>query len=161
MAFFTDDTDYSGPPITGDMVRSAEAAVGFRLPRAYLELLHERNGGIPIRCCFPTAARTSWAEDHIKISGLMGIGNEQGIDGELGSAYLIQEWGYPNIGIVICDTLSGGHDTIMLDYSACGVDGEPGVVDIDDDRSILPLAATFADFVAGLVKFDERLPEPP
>lgn len=155
MRFFTDDNYYSGPPLSDDMVRAAEATIGFRLPPAYLELLREMNGGIPIRRCFLTAARTSWAEDHIEISGLLGIGSEEGIDGKLGSAYLIQEWGYPNVGVVICDTPSGGHDTVMLDYRECGPEGEPQVVYIDDDRAILPLAASFAEFANRLIDCDE------
>ena len=155
MAFFTDDNYCSGPPLTGSMVRIAEAALGFRLPGAYLELLHERNGGTPIRRCLPTAARTSWAEGNIEISGLLGIGSERGVDGKLGSAYLIQEWGYPNIGIVICDTPSGGHDTVMLDYRECGPEGEPRVVYIDDDRTIRPIAANFAEFINQLVDCDK------
>lgn len=155
MTFFTDDNYYSGPPVNADMVRAAEARIGFRLPRAYLELLHERNGGVPIRRCFPTVVRTSWAEDHIEISGLLGIGTERGIDGKLGSAYLIQEWDYPNIGIVICDTPSGGHDTVMLDYRECGPEGEPQVVYVDEDRTILTLAANFDEFADRLVECND------
>jgi hypothetical protein len=155
MRFFTDDNYYTGSPLSDDMVRAAEATVGFRLPGAYLKLLRERNGGVPIRRCVPTLARTSWADDHIEISGLLGIGSERSIDGKLGSAYLIQEWGYPDIGIVICDTPSGGHDTVMLDYRKCGPEGEPQVVYIDDDRTILPLAANFAEFADRLIDCDK------
>lgn len=151
MGFFTDDSYYTGLPLIGGMVEAAEAALGFRLPVAYLKLLHERNGGVPIRRCFPTSARTSWSEDHIEISGILGIGPARGIDGKLGSAYLIHEWGYPNIGIVICDTPSGGHDTVMLDYRKCGPEGEPKVVYVDEDRTVLPLAANFTEFANGLV----------
>lgn len=151
MSFFTEDSYYCGPPLTDDMVRNAEAAVGVRLPSAYVKLLRERNGGVPTRRCFPTVARTSWAEDHIEISSVLGIGGARGIDSRLGSAYLIQEWNYPDIGVVICDTPSAGHDTVMLDYRKCGTEGEPQVVYIDDDRTILPLAANFAEFVNGLI----------
>jgi len=150
--FFTEDNYYSGPPLNDNMVRAAEANVGFRLPRAYVELLHERNGGVPIRRCFRTTVKTSWAEDHIEISGLLGVGSVRGIDGNLGSAYLIQEWDYPNIGIVIGDTPSGGHDTVMLDYRECGSQGEPRVVYVDDDRTILVLAANFAEFADRLIE---------
>jgi hypothetical protein len=45
MAFFTDDDYFTGPLLTNGMVRAAEGALGFRLPKAYLDLLLERNGG--------------------------------------------------------------------------------------------------------------------
>ncbi|WP_437955468.1 SMI1/KNR4 family protein [Sorangium sp. So ce119] len=155
MRFFDDNSMYSGPPLSSEMVGRAQANLGVRLPDAYIEVLHERNGGIPVRRCFRTTRRTSWAEDHVEISALLGLGFDRGIDGELGSACLIQEWGYPDIGVVICDTPSGGHDTVMLDYRECGPEGEPRVAYVDEDRSILLLAQNFAEFVAGLLDCDE------
>ncbi|MGK3962802.1 SMI1/KNR4 family protein [Sorangium sp. So ce118] len=151
MEFFDEDTKYSGPTLTDEMINRAKASLGVRLPVAYIEILRERNGGVPTRRCFRTIRRTSWAEDHIEVSTLLGVGFDRGIDGELGSAYLVQEWEYPNIGIVICDTPSGGHDTVMLDYSECGSDGEPRVVYVDEDRSVLTLAPNFAEFARGLL----------
>ena len=146
-----DDTYYSGPPLTDEMIRAAEARVGFRLPRRYVELLREKNGGVPIRRCFHTALKTSWADDHAEISGLLGVGSERGIDGRLGSAYLVQEWDYPDVGIVICDTPLGGHDTVMLDYRECGPDGEPRVIYVDEDRTTLAIAKDFGEFMDRLV----------
>jgi len=151
--FFTDEDYFTGPPLTPGMVQAAQASLGFRLPQAYLELLRERNGGTPVRRFFRTPVPTSWAPDHIAISSVKGIGGEWGIDSEdLGSAYTIAEWRYPDIGVVICDTPSAGHDTVMLDYSVCGSQGEPSVVYVDEDRELLPLARTFAEFCAGLVE---------
>lgn len=151
MKFFADNTRGSGPTLTDEMVQQAETRLGLRLPAAYIELARERNGGIPLRRCFRTTFPSSWAADHIEVSMLLGIGFEEGIDGELGSAYLVQEWGYPDVGLVCFDTPSAGHDTVMLDYRKCGPDGEPSVVYIDEDRKIYTLADTFADFVSGLV----------
>jgi hypothetical protein len=150
MTFFTEDTRGSGPALTDEMVQKAEAKLGFRLPASYIALLRERNGGVPNRRCFCTGVATSWAADHVEISSIIGLGFEDGVDGELGSAYMVQEWGYPDIGLVICETPSGGHDTVMLDYRACGRNGEPQVVYIDGDRSILPLAPDFGSFIRGL-----------
>lgn len=62
----------------------------------------------------------------------------------------MQEWGYPDIGLVICDTPSGGHDTVMLDYSVSGPQGEPRVVYVDEDRVPRELAPTFEDFISNL-----------
>jgi hypothetical protein len=158
MIFFTQDEYFTGPKLTAELVSDAERQLGYRLPRAYIDLLFERNGGRPVRRCFPMTARTSWAEDHIKIDALVGIGGTVGIvdDDGLGSAYMIEEWGYPRIGVVICAMPSGGHDTIMLDYRECGPSGEPAVVYIDEDRSIHPLARTFAEFLGSLVVCGEE-----
>lgn len=151
MKFFVDNTKGSGPKLTDKMVQQAETSLGLRLPFAYIELLREKNGGLPVRRCFRTTFNSSWAADHIEVSTLLGIGFQEGIDGELGSEYLVREWGYPDIGLVCFDTPSAGHDTVMLDYRECGPGGEPSVVYIDEDRKVYLLAHTFADFLSGLV----------
>lgn len=71
------------------------------------------------------------------------------LDG-MGSSQMIAEWGYPDIGVVVCDMPSAGHDAVMLDYSQCGPQGEPSVVYIDEDRSVKPVAPTFAAFLGAL-----------
>lgn len=151
MAFFDDtDDEYTGPPLTDLMLRAAEKSLGYRLPARYVELLRERNGGVPLRCCLPVDAPTSWAPDHIEIEALLGIGGEWGIGGDTGSRYMIAEWDYPDIGVVICATPSAGHDTVMLDYSRCGPRGEPSVAYIDDDRSVRTIARSFSELIEKL-----------
>lgn len=147
-ADFKDDDYYTGPPLTPEMIGHAESSLGVTLPKSYLQLLAERNGGIPLRRRFPTEFATSWAEDCFEIAGLRGLGGEWGIDSDsgLGSSDMIEEWDYPPIGVVLCDMPSGGHDAVMLDYSACGPEGEPTVAYIDEDRVPQQVAATFAEF---------------
>lgn len=147
------DDEFTPPPLTDEMVRSAESALGYRLPAAYLRILRVRNGGIPLRRCFPTSRPTSWAKDHMQITEIAGIGGDEGIDSPLGSAYLIREWQYPAIGIVVAHCPSAGHDVVMLDYTMCGPDGEPRVVHIDTEwePNTLVLAPTFDAFLQGLV----------
>jgi len=149
---FEDDDYYTGPPLTDALVTSAERSLGLRLPPAYLEVLRTRNGGVPTARCFPTSFPTSWADDHVELSGLRGLGGTWGIDSEsaLGSHALVREWGYPDIGLVLCDMPSGGHDVIMLDYRGCGPAGEPSVAYVDEDRVPRELAPSFAGFVQGL-----------
>jgi hypothetical protein len=126
--------------------------LSYRLPAEYENLLAERNGGVPKRRCFRTTVPTSWAPDHIEIAAIRGIGGEWGIDNEggTGSRDMISEWGYPDIGIVICDMPSAGHDAVMLDYSKCGEEGEPTVVYVDETRSVVQLAQSFEEFCNGL-----------
>ncbi|WP_437079766.1 SMI1/KNR4 family protein [Streptomyces sp. enrichment culture] len=150
---FEDSDYYTGPPLDSDMLRRAEEDLGVRLPRSYVEVLLLRNGGTPRRRCFPTSFPTSWADDHFEISGIRGIGGSWGIDSWSGhgNSYLIAEWGYPEIGVVICDTPSAGHDTVMLDYSDCGPKGEPAIAYIDEDRVPRRVAQSFDEFLARLV----------
>jgi hypothetical protein len=152
--FFEDDDYYTGPPVTAELIAAAEATLGVRLPSAYLALLRERNGGVPRRRCFLTPFGTSWAPDRFEISAVLGVGGGGGIDSSagVGSRDLIHEWGYPNIGVVVCDTPSGGHDTVMLDYRRTdSSDGEPSVVYVDEDRVPREIASSFGGFVEGLV----------
>ena len=161
MHFFEEGDYYTGLPVTNEAVRHAEQALGFLLPATYVALLRERNGGTPRRRCFPTTFSNTWASDHIAISGILGVGTHWwGIDSRWGSRYLVNEWEYPDIGIVICDAPSGGHDTVMLDYATCGAEGEPSVAYIDEDRVPRQLAPTFAGFLEGLVSC-EAFPSSP
>lgn len=157
---FWDNSDYaraeyvSEPPTT-ELIASVEAELGYRLPDSYIAMMTLQNGGIPKKNCYPTTVPTSWAEGHIAISGIYGVGRDKdyALAGATGSAYMIEEWGYPEIGICICDCPSGGHDMVMLDYRACGNTGEPTVVhvDVELDYEITFLAENFESFIRGLV----------
>lgn len=157
---FWDDSDYarkeyiSAPP-DDVLIRELELELGYRLPASYIWLMKQQNGGIPRNLNFPTSEPTSWAEDHIAITGIMGIGREKAnsLGGAFGSRFWTEEWEYPDIGIAICDCPSAGHDMIFLDYRECGPEGEPAVVHIDqeDDFRITHLADNFESFICGLV----------
>ena len=153
--FWTDSKYFTGPPLQDEMVRETEALLGYRLPASYVALLRSRNGGTPVRDCFPTSVPTSWAKDHIALSGIRGIGGEWGINSpRLGNIPMVQEWGYPDIGVVVGECPSAGHDVVMLDYSRCGPSGEPQVVHVETECNpiqITFLAYDFASFINGLV----------
>jgi hypothetical protein len=144
----TDPTDLEllGPRVTDKLVASAEKKLGYTLPTSYIELLKIRNGGYLAKTRFPTKKVPSWASDHVAFDVVSGIGGEESIDGETGSAYLIKEWGYPDVGIVIS---SDGHTAFMLDYRESGPKGEPRVlwVDAENPKANVVLADTFEDFL--------------
>lgn len=150
MNFFSESA--SEPPADTASIRAAEQCLGVKLPASYVALLLQHNGGRPARRFWATNVRTSWADDHIEVTRLLGVGGEEGIDGPFGSKYLVAEWGYPDLGVVIFDTPAAGPDCVMLDYRQCDAAGEPRVVFIDEDRTVVALAATFALFVRGLVE---------
>lgn len=151
--------DYIEPFPDDELIASVEEELGYKLPASYIELMKLQNGGLVEKSCFPTSEENSWADDHIAITGIMGIGREKtySICGELGSQFMIEEWGYPAIGIYICDCPSAGHDMVLLDYSNCGKDGEPEVVHIDqeNDYQKIFLAKDFETFIKGLKDEDE------
>ena len=160
LAGFWDDSDYAKeshvePKPTAKLVASIEEELGYRLPASYVWLMTRHNGGTPARTCFPTKKATSWAEDHVAIVGLSAIGRTKtySLCGKLGSKFMLEEWGYPPIGVVFASCPSAGHDVLMLDYRKCGAQGEPSVVHVDQERgyAITPLAKDFEAFVRGLV----------
>ena len=146
--------NYVEDTLSIEIINSIEKELGYKLPASYIYLMETRNGGMPLKTCHSTITSTSWAENHIAISGISGIGRNKinSLCGELGSQFMINEWGYPNIGIVICDCPSAGHDVVMLDSRKCGKDGEPEVVHVDQDYdyNITFLAKDFETFILGL-----------
>ena len=156
---FWDDSMYALKEYVSDspsdeLIASVEEELGYKLPAAYIWLMKQHNGGIPVNTCYPCDEPTCWAEDHVAITGIFGIGREKSCSlcGELGSQFMIDEWEYPAIGVAICDCPSAGHDMIFLDYRVCGPQGEPAVVHVDqeNDYKITHLADSFEEFVRGL-----------
>ena len=163
---FWDDSDYAkkeyvGVDATDEHFNEAEKLLGYKLPESYKWLMKQHNGGIPHNTCHPTESRTSWSENHIAIHGIVGVDPEKTYSLIETNELMIEEWGYPNIGVAICDCPSAGHDMIFLDYRYCGKDGEPEVVHIDQecDYEITYVADSFESFIRGLInndKFDEE-----
>lgn len=141
---------YIGPSIAFEMVSQAERSLGVKLPESYLELLQISNGGFLRYSFFPTDQKNSWHDGFVEISDIQGIGYPDGLDSELGSKYLCEEWGYPENMVY----LSGdGHTGFFLDYRICGPSGEPSVawLDVEEEPTVdIQLAATFSDFLSCL-----------
>ncbi|OMF97005.1 Imm51 family immunity protein [Paenibacillus sp. FSL R7-0337] len=159
-ADFWEDSDYAlksyvSPLPSDELIVSVEEELGYKLPASYIAMMKQHNGGIPRNTCFPVTESTSWAEDHVAISGIAGIGRDKSYSlcGDLGSRFMIEEWGYPDIGVVFGDCPSAGHDVIMLDYRHCGPEGEPEVIHVDQEGNyeITFLAPDFETFIRGLV----------
>ena len=145
---------YVDVPLTPALVARVESALGYKLPAAYVALAMHQNGGIPVRTCHRTSEPTSWAKDHVAISGIFAIGETKpcSLLGEAGSEFWPSEWGYPETGIYFADCPSAGHDMLCLDYSECGPTGEPRVVHIDQelDYKLTFVAPNFESFIRGL-----------
>ena len=161
---FWDDCDYSlekhvGRVLTDADVVEAEVLLGYCLPASYKALIRRHNGGMLAKNCFVNPLQRDWTPSTFGIESIYGLDREKpySLCGERGSKFWIDEWGYPDIGVAVCDCPSGGHDMIFLDYSDCGPEGEPCVVHIDQesDYEITYLADNFEDFVRGLIPMSE------
>ena len=151
---FWNDVDYAfesyiGKPVTDKDIKDAETELGYTLPAAYIELLKHHNGGVLNKNCF-----INNDGECVYVTGIYGIDRDKknSIFGEFGNEFWISKWKYPPIGVVVADTISGGHDMIFLDYRECGPTGEPKVVRVDQegDYSITLLADSFGDFIKQL-----------
>ncbi|MDR1321302.1 MAG: SMI1/KNR4 family protein [Gracilibacteraceae bacterium] len=154
-----DDCRYSLEKYVGSIpsdadISATEFALGYRLPASYKQLIRRHNGGLLARDCFENPLQRDWTPRTFGVNGIFGIdrGKPYSLCGTSGSRFWIDEWGYPDIGVAICDCPSGGHDMIFLDYSDCGPAGEPCVVHVDQEGEyeISYLADSFYDFVCGL-----------
>jgi len=150
--------EYEGSPFSDADVARVEKELGYKLPKSYLALMRTRNGGIPKYTNHRTNERTSWANDHVAITGLYSIGENKtySLCGQYNNNFWVEEWGYPPIGIYFADCPSGGHDMLCLDYRECGSNGEPQVVHVDQgwDYKITFVAKDFESFIRGLESDD-------
>jgi len=146
--------NYRGTPLQAELIASVERELGYKLPEGYIELMKFQNGGIPRNTCHETAIGTSWADDHVAISGIAAIDRKPtySLCGSLGSRFMMREWGYPPIGVYFADCPSAGHDMLCLDYRNVGDNGEPTVVHVDEenDYEITFVAPNFETFIRGL-----------
>ncbi|MFF7204145.1 SMI1/KNR4 family protein [Streptomyces sp. NPDC008141] len=158
-ATFWDDSDYGvQPPLTQEATRQAERELAVRLPSPLLDLLRVQNGGQVATewDAFATSRPTSWSEDHVPFTELMGIGRREGMMSLLDTPYLIQEWQMPSPIVLIS---GDGHCWTGLDYRICGPEGEPSVTWFDNDSNTeLALADDLRSFIENLTSstdFDE------
>ena len=146
---------YTGRAPTADEVAGVEAELGYRLPASYRALIQRRNGGVLARNCYPNPMRCDWMSAEFSVQSIYGVDRSKpySLCGGTGSQFWIQEWGYPDIGIAVGDTISGGHQMIFLDYSDCSPEGEPCVVSInqEDNYEVSYLADDFAEFIRNLI----------
>ena len=139
---------------SAESIKAMEKELGYKFPDSYLEFMKGHNGGLVEKCRYAYADPETNRENEVIINGFLGIGSDKPntIMGTFGSKFWIEEWEYPDIGIVICDCPSAGHDLVFLDYRECGPEGEPCVshVDQEADYEITKIADSFEMFVDGL-----------
>ncbi|WP_286058507.1 SMI1/KNR4 family protein [Bacillus mojavensis] len=96
--------------IREEEIKKIEKKLKLNLPEAYKKLIVQQNGGLIHFNAFPTDQETSWADDHIEVDHIRGLGKDLGI---LESEYLIKELGLPQRLLLI---QGDGHNWVALDY---------------------------------------------
>ncbi|WP_029758346.1 SMI1/KNR4 family protein [Fusobacterium nucleatum] len=151
--------EYVGKTPTDEDFVKVEKELGYRLPESYKALMRIQNGGLLRKNTFEVPFQRDWSRDLVDVMSIYGVDSNKiySLCGEFGNKLWIEEWKYPNIGIAICGTMTGGHDMIFLDYLDCEPEGEPCVVHIDQegDYEITYLADNFKEFVEGLFEYKE------
>lgn len=144
-----------GPELTDEMIREAERELGYRLPASYLWLMKRYNGGYLKKTDFLLGYELPQVGDRTTMNQLYPIGKYTSItiNGSMGTDFLVEEWGFPPIGVAIGDGMCGCHEVFFLDYRECGPEGEPKVSHVDQefDYRITVLAENFESFIRGLV----------
>jgi len=144
-----------GPSLTDDMILEAERDLGYKLPASYIWLMKKYNGGYLKKTDFPLGYQLLWVGDRTTMHQLYPIGKHTSItiNGDIGTDFLVEEWGFPPIGVAIGDGMCGCHEVFFLDYRECGPQGEPKVSHVDQecDYRITVLAENFESFIRGLV----------
>ncbi|MGG6313673.1 SMI1/KNR4 family protein [Paenibacillus macerans] len=143
---------YVSAPSTDELVASVEEELVFRLPAFYIGMMKLHNGGIPRNRYFQGESGAP-----LEILGILGIGREKphSLCGAAGSRATIEREGYPEFGVVLCDTPSDA-GVVMLDYREFGNDGEPEVVYVDKaSKKVTRLAPDFEAFVRGLAGVEQ------
>ena len=152
--------EYIGKTPTDEDFKKVEKELGYRLPESYKALMRIQNGGVFYKNTFELPFQREWTGELIDVEYILGVDSAKkySLCGEFGNKLWIEEWKYPNIGIAVCGTSSGGHDMIFLDYSDCGPEGEPCVVHIDQEGNyeITYLADNFKDFIDRLFNNEEN-----
>lgn len=129
-------------------MKKAEEELKVKLPEGYISLLKEQNGGYIIYDSFPTNFPTSWADNHINVDYIRGIGGEESIQE---SEYLIDEWGLPKKVVLIS---GDGHTWIAFDYRY--TDESPPIILIDHDgEEITEITPDFESFLNGLTNLED------
>ena len=149
-----------GPELTDEMILAVERELGYKLPESYIWLMKHHNGGFLEKTDFLLGYELPLIGDRTMMRILYQITTDDcvcAVNGEYGTKFLIEDWGYPDIGVAIGEGIFGAHEVFFLDYRACGPQGEPKVSHVDQEYNyrITVLAENFEEYIRKLVKSDD------
>ncbi len=106
-------------PASEERIGEIETYLDVRLPEDYRDLLRTTGGGDLAQghCFLPGSFSGGWSDGVLLVSIFgNGDGGMSNVDDELGSKYLTAEWGYPDVGMVLGLSASGGHDALLYNF---------------------------------------------
>ena len=134
------------PPLTPEIIATAERALGYKLPQDYLNALAVHNGGILAKCVYSLPIGADGEPESYGLLLLFGLGGTEGIDrttdGITRNAVLIKNWRYPQTSVVISHAGDAGW---VLDYHLCGPQGEPQVLYVSNRNPSEQVVVKIAD----------------
>lgn len=153
--FLPRDKHYTLPGFSVGEVRRTEKVLGVRLPKAYVELMREQNGGkLRLRGVMSQERPHKWHTSRTvyEFGSIAGVhakawnGLTQSARDESGERYIPE-------GLVAFD--GDGHWWLCLDYRKCGPKGEPCITHYDTETpGEFRVAASFESLLRGLIRSD-------
>ncbi len=158
--------EYISEALTDQKTAEVERKIGYKLPDSYINLMKYQNGGKLARNFFQAKNEQGIPCRSFLIYNINGIGDDKysSLCGRHGNDFWMSDlWGYPNIGVYIAGFFEPMRGIITLDYSKCGVTGEPEVVHLETRNKGCKktvLAKDFETFIYGLSKKPKLVPFP-
>lgn len=143
-----DESSYTLSRLTNEDINLAEKHFNVKLPKAYINLLKQKNGGELRYNALPISLDRWENDNHIIIEHLLGIKENDGI---METDYYVKEWEIKRRNIIL---LSGdGHEWLALDYDKTEV---PKVIFIQtDNERIIELYSSFDEMLENLYLHEE------
>ncbi|GAB4164104.1 MAG: hypothetical protein Kow00107_10690 [Planctomycetota bacterium] len=130
----------------------AEHIIGHTLPKEYVELIMEQNGGLLRYNTHASPIPNSWAEDHVPVESIWGIS----VNGDLcinSAVEKAEKWRLPK-GIVPFTGDSWG--CVCFDYRCRSRTAPPAIVWAESAEILVPIVADFGSFLEGLVRGEPK-----
>lgn len=143
-----DESSYTLSRLTNEDINLAEKHFNVKLPKAYINLLKQKNGGELHYNALPISLDRWENDNHIIIDHLLGIKENNGI---METDYYVKEWEIKRRNIIL---LSGdGHEWLALDYDKTE---EPKVIFIQtDNERIIEIYSSFDKMLENLYLHEE------
>ncbi|MGE7185304.1 SMI1/KNR4 family protein [Peribacillus sp. NPDC006672] len=144
-----EDDEYQLDKLTVEDITLAEKELNIKIPKEYIDLLKEKNGGYLKYQSLPVNFKNSWADDHVPINVLFGIKKNEGI---FESKLLLNEWGIKEENFI---TISGdGHTWIVMDYRKNKIEPEITFIDIEENKTTV-IFKSFKEMINNLYEHIE------
>ena len=153
MVFWKDVWDLK---VDDNIVTVVENHFNRKLPKSFIEIYKQQNGGKPARRCYPTQYPNLWADDFVEIDDFWPLQGRSNIIDK--NDIYVKNWDFPDIGIYFASDMTEGDGAFALDYSIVGDGEEPKVSYVYLDGCVfmtILVANSFDEFMLGLKKRKE------